>query len=90
MSTTELRQRLIDKIQRTENKTLLQEADRLFGLETEDMEIYQPDVNHVTAIHEAKEQIEVLEDVKEAVEEMKLIKAGKLKARSAEDLLHEL
>jgi hypothetical protein len=36
--------------------------------------------------HKAK----VLEDVKEAVEEMKLIKAGKLKARNAEELLHEL
>lgn len=32
----------------------------------------------------------VLEDVKEAVEEMKLIKAGKLKARKAEDLFDEL
>ena len=32
----------------------------------------------------------VLEDVKEAVEEMKLIKDGKLKARNAEDLFHEL
>lgn len=36
--------------------------------------------------HKAK----VLEDVKEAVEEMKLIKAGKLKARNSEDLFHEL
>ena len=36
--------------------------------------------------HKAK----VLEDVKEAVEEMKLIKAGKLKARNAEDLFNEL
>jgi hypothetical protein len=32
----------------------------------------------------------VLEDVKEAVEEMKLIKAGKLEARNAEDLFNEL
>ncbi len=32
----------------------------------------------------------VLEDVKEAVEEMKLVKTGKLKARNAEDLFHEL
>ena len=32
----------------------------------------------------------ILEDVKEAVEEMKLIKDGKLKARNAEDLFHEL
>jgi len=33
---------------------------------------------------------EVLENVKEAVEEMKLIKAGKLKARNAEELIDEL
>jgi len=32
----------------------------------------------------------VLEDVQEAVEEMKLIKAGKLQARNAEDLFNEL
>ena len=32
----------------------------------------------------------VLEELKEAVEEMKLIKAGKLKGRNAEDLLNEL
>jgi hypothetical protein len=32
----------------------------------------------------------VLEDVKDAVEEMKLIKAGKLKARNAEELINEL
>jgi hypothetical protein len=33
---------------------------------------------------------EVLEGIKEAVEEMKLVKAGKLKARNAEELLDEL
>jgi len=32
----------------------------------------------------------VLEDVKEAVEEMKLVKAGKLQARNPEDLFDEL
>lgn len=35
-------------------------------------------------------QAKVLEDVKEAVKEMKLIKAGKLKARKAENLFNEL
>jgi hypothetical protein len=33
---------------------------------------------------------EVLANVKEAVEEMKLVKAGKLKARNAEELFDEL
>ena len=32
----------------------------------------------------------VLEGIKEAVEEMKLVKSGELKARDAEDLFNEL
>lgn len=32
----------------------------------------------------------ILEGIKEAVEEMKLVKAGKLKARNVEDLFDEL
>lgn len=32
----------------------------------------------------------LLEEIKEAVEEMKLIRAGKKKARNAEDFLNEL
>ena len=32
----------------------------------------------------------LMEEIKEAVEEMKLIKAGKLKGRNAEDFLNEL
>lgn len=32
----------------------------------------------------------ILEDIKEAIEEMKLIKAGKLKGRNAEELFDEL
>jgi len=32
----------------------------------------------------------ILEDIKEAVDEMNLIKAGKLKARNAEELFQEL
>lgn len=36
------------------------------------------------------QKAQVLEGIKEAVEEMNLIKAGKLKARNAEDLFDEL
>ena len=32
----------------------------------------------------------LIQEIKEAVEEMKLIKAGKLKGRPAEDLINEL
>jgi len=37
---------------------------------------------------DAKSQL--VEEIKEAVEEMKLIRAGKAKARNAEDFLNEL
>lgn len=40
MSTIELRKRLIDKIQKAENESLLV-AYRLLKLETEDIEIYE-------------------------------------------------
>ncbi len=38
----------------------------------------------------SKEKALLLEEINEAVEEMKLIKAGKKKARNAEDFLNEL
>ena len=36
------------------------------------------------------EKAQLIEEVKEAVEEMKLIRAGKKKARNAEDFINEL
>jgi hypothetical protein len=33
---------------------------------------------------------ELMQDIREAVEELKLVKAGKLTARNAEDLINEL
>jgi hypothetical protein len=57
MSTTELRRRLIDKIQKTENADLLAEAYRLLELETEDIEIYKLNDDQRKAITEARHQI---------------------------------
>lgn len=37
-----------------------------------------------------KEKHIIIDDIKDAVEELKLIKSGKLKARNVEDLLNEL
>ena len=37
-----------------------------------------------------KEKDIIIDDIKDAVEELKLIKSGKLKARNVEDLLNEL
>lgn len=36
------------------------------------------------------EKAEIISGIKQAVKEMKLVKAGKLKARNAEDLINEL
>ena len=57
MSTPELRKRLIDKIQKTENENLLQEASRLLNIETEDLEVYKLNSNQQQAIQEARDQI---------------------------------
>ena len=57
MSTIELRRRLIDKIQKTENEYLLGEAYRLLELETEDIEMYKLNDDQRKAIGEARQQI---------------------------------
>jgi hypothetical protein len=57
MSTTELRKRLIDKIQKTDNENILQEAYRLLELETEDIEIYKLSDDQKNAVNEARKQI---------------------------------
>ncbi len=57
MSTIELRKRLIDKIQKTENEELLQEAYRLLNLENDDAEIYALNTDQKIVINEAMQQI---------------------------------
>ncbi len=57
MSTVELRKKLIEKIKKTENGELLEEAYRLLELETEDIEIYKLTEEQRTAISEGRLQI---------------------------------
>ncbi len=57
MSTVELRKRLIDKIQKTQDERILEEAFRLLELEAEDIEIYQLNDDQKKAINEARQQI---------------------------------
>lgn len=45
-------------------------------------------VKKATPISDAKAN--VMQDIREAVEELKLVRAGKLEARNAEDLINEL
>ena len=57
MSSAELKKRLIDKIQKTDNENLLQEAFRLLQLESEDIEVYKLSDEQRSAVNEAREQI---------------------------------
>ena len=57
MSTIELRKRLIDKIQKTDNEALLAEVYRLLEIETEDLELYKLTNDQRKAITEARQQI---------------------------------
>ena len=57
MSSAELKKRLIDKIQETDNENLLEEAFRLLQLESEDIEVYKLSDEQKSAVNEAREQI---------------------------------
>jgi len=57
MSTLDLRKRLIEKIQKTDNESLLKEVYRLLELETEDIEVYKLSEDQKDAINEARQQI---------------------------------
>ena len=57
MSGTELRIRLIEKIQKTENEDLLREASRLLGIGSRDEEVYILNACQKEAIEEARSQI---------------------------------
>lgn len=58
MSTVELRKKLIEKIQKTQDERILEEAFRLLELETaEDIEIYKLNDEQRKAISEARQQI---------------------------------
>lgn len=57
MSSAELKKRLIDKIQKTDNENLLEEAFRLLQLESEDIEVYKLSDEQKSAINEDREQI---------------------------------
>ena len=59
MLTVELRKKLIDKIKKTENGELLEEAYRLLELGTEDLEIYKLTEEQKTAISEGRRQIKI-------------------------------
>lgn len=57
MSSAELKKRLIDKIEKTDNENLLEEAFRLLQLESEDIEVYKLSDEQKSATNGAREQI---------------------------------
>lgn len=57
MSTAELRNRLIEKIKKTKDERILEEAYRLLDLENEDIEVYKLNDAQKKAINESREQI---------------------------------
>ena len=57
MSTLKLKKLLINKIRKTEDINLLEEAYRLFEIESEDLEEYKLNNSQIQAISEAREQI---------------------------------
>jgi hypothetical protein len=57
MTTVEIKKRLIDKILKTDNDSLLEEAYRLFELEDNDLGVYELSGEQKLAVHEAMEQI---------------------------------
>jgi hypothetical protein len=57
MSTIELRKRLIDKIQNTDDDQLLEEAYRLLEMEEEEMDIYKLSDAQEGAIALSRQQI---------------------------------
>lgn len=57
MSTVELRKRLIDQIQKTENRNLLEEASRLLELEAENIEIYKLTDEQRKVVNEGRQQL---------------------------------
>jgi hypothetical protein len=57
MSATELRQRLIETIQATDDEQLLEEAYRLLHSGTDDTGIYQLNDKQKATIQEARQQI---------------------------------
>ena len=58
MSAIELKERLIEKIQETDNEIILQEAFRLLELETKDTEIFKFSVEEKTKIESIRLEIE--------------------------------
>lgn len=57
MSTVELRRRLIEKIQATDDDQLLEEAYRLFEMEFEEMDVYMLNAGQKESIAKSRQQI---------------------------------
>lgn len=59
MSTTELRKKLIDRINRTEDRDLLEEVVRLLDINVDEVNTYVLSEDQKSAVSEAREQIKI-------------------------------
>ena len=57
MLTLDLKKQLIDKINKNENRELLDEAIRLFDIESEDIDVFKLNIEQRDAMDEARQQI---------------------------------
>ncbi|MFN7705260.1 MAG: hypothetical protein ACK5OS_11610 [Chryseotalea sp.] len=57
MSTAELQRRLIDKIQKTNDVKILEEANRFFDITIDEQETYHLNDEQLSSIEEAQKQI---------------------------------
>jgi hypothetical protein len=57
MSTTELQNKVIDKIRKIEDTDLLMDVNRLIEIETSDEEIYKLNPEEIIAVTEAQNEI---------------------------------
>lgn len=57
MSNIELKEKLITRIQNTENNALLEEVYRMLGLESDDVEVYKLSEQQRNVVAEARDQI---------------------------------
>ncbi|RLD54779.1 MAG: hypothetical protein DRJ05_14080 [Bacteroidetes bacterium] len=57
MLTLDLKKQLIDRINKNENRELLDEAIRLFDIESEDIDVFKLNIEQRDVVDEARQQI---------------------------------
>lgn len=83
ISLENIKTKIISKVKASNDQAFLEAIDRLFGSEKK-----QEIVDLTKALDNSKEN--AIKELKDAVQEMKQVKSGKLNARPLKELLDEL